>query len=303
MMSNISDSDIISQSDYTTISSTSLLEHIKQHFINKWKMLFLSFVTIFFIFWGFIRVIVYIFDVDLSKVRVLIVLIIISLIFAFIKTIYSYINTVPIGLEQYSKDIQKIGHFKKMYWEFKLAYSLLAQNIQRTDQKFDEILNDLIFVKTKKLTIEEYFVWLDGRPSNIINMIKVANNLIVVELFNCTVNKEGEGVNIQKLVQVVSLIQRLYEDAYNFQIEGKQFIVPIIFKNVHSIQSEWVKIIRNAIHQLIEKLKEISLRNKKSEGAIIAHIEFEQPKRLEEYKNELAQIKEKLHELIADQYN
>lgn len=213
-----------------------------------------------------------------------------------IISVKSYLNIVPIGLENESKKIQRIGHIKKLYWEYNLAYLLLAQNITLTDQKFDEILNNQVFIKTKKsLSIVEYTQLLQNRPSNLIKMIN--------ELFSCLISKKGEEVDINRLVQIINLIQKLYEDAYNFEVEGKEYIVPEIFQQIHNIQSGWTEIIRDTIQQLLAILKDISTRKKDNEEPIIAKITFGEPKRLKEFQSELAKIESHLPRLIAEEYN
>lgn len=304
MNSDNLDTDLISHTGSTNLSSVNFINHIIQYIQKQWIKFFLTYIAFLGGSFAIIEIIIYFFKIDLANKMIFIPLIFISFLFALIISVKSYINIVPIGLENESKIIRRIGHIKKLYWEYDLAYTLLAQNIKLTDQKFDEILNNQVFIKTKKsLSIVEYTQWLQNRPSNLIKMINVAKNLMINELFSCLISKKGEEVDINRLVQIIKLIQKLYEDAYNFEVEGKEYVVPEIFQQIHNIQSGWTEVIRDTIQQLLAILKEISTRKKDNEEPIIAEITFGELKRLKEFQSELAKIESHLPRLIAEEYN
>jgi hypothetical protein len=223
----------------------------------------------------------------------------ISLILGVAKSITAYLNGNPQGLEEDSKVTHRVVILKKPFWEYKLASLLLHDRLNKIDARLEGLLSGKASVQiTKSLSLEEYISWLKLRPTNLLNMVTVAKNLLIFELSSSIGGEKTGSLEIRGLVKLSDQIKNLYEAAYLFEIEGKQIDIPEGFNVIHEIQSAWVVVIRDGINQMFEVLDQISKRTAKDVHPINANIVFEEPPRIKEFEEELERLSDQDNYLI-----
>ena len=248
--------------------------------------------------WTFIEAISYLLNLNLSDSKILFgCVIVVSIIFGTGKSVYNYLNKPPKGLENESNLAQRVAIQKRPFWEFKLAFVILSDRLSEIDEKLDNLLSGRTHIKViKSLSNEEYSNWLSLRPTNLLNMVEVAKNLLVFELSSCIAGEKTGKLEINSLIKLADQIKDVYEATYQFVIEGKEITVPDGFETLHEIQSEWVNVIRDGFTQMLDVLDKISKRKAKDKDQINESIVFEEPPRISEFEQELERLEiELLH--------
>jgi len=218
-------------------------------------------------------------------------LIIVSFVVALTRCIHDYSNTIHIGLENESKNIQKIALKKNHYWEYALVFELLKQRIEKIDKDLDDVINNRVYIKIiKSLDVESYIKWLDTRPANLLGMVESAKQLLIFDLVNVMQSKDEDNNDFSSLIKIVNHIGDLYRSAFDYEVEGKEIRVPEHFEIVHEIQSEWVSVLRDSFKQFLDIYQTISVRRKGNYDPIKAEITFEEPPRISEFDFELDRL-------------
>lgn len=274
------------------LTNMRLDEHIVQLFLGHWKTYFVYNILGFGIFWGIIEAINFFYpNIGLNSRAVLYFVLLLCIFGATLHCVYDYRRAIPKGLENESPRTQMIARSKKQYWEYALVYELLSKRIEKIDQDLENILRQRVHVKVvKSLDVVEYVQWMQTRPENLIRIIATAKQLLVFDLIDAIHADEGEKKDFLKLLRVVNLVRDVYKSTYDFEVEGREIIVPDGFSLIHEIQFGWTSVIRDGFHQMLSILKSVSDREKGDFSTIEGTITFEEPRRIDEFNEELGRL-------------
>ncbi len=267
-------------------------EHIKEAILGHWKTLILYSVGGFGIFWGLIEAVSFFYPyLNLNNGIVLFIVLTICLVGAVLRCFIDYRHAIPQGLEDESPIIQGIARSKKHFWEYALAYELVRNRIEIIDQKLEDILKNRIHIKVvKSMDVESYIKWMQTRPENLLRIVETAKQLLIFDLVHAIHSEDGEEIDLYKLIRVVGLVGDLYKSTYDFEVEGREIIIPEGFELAHEIQFEWTSVIRDGFHQMLSILKSIAEREKDNFAPVEATITFEVPPRIDEFCEELERL-------------
>lgn len=267
-------------------------EHIKDFFLSQWKTILIYWIGLFGIFWGIIEALsFFIQKISFSNMYVLFGSLLICFVGSFFRCIHVYLNTVPEGLIGEASRVHKIAFSKKHFWEYALAYELTKSRIEKIDQDLDDVVNNRVYVKvTKTMDVEQYMQWMQTRPENFLRIVDVAKQLLIFDLINAAHADTDDNVDYHNLIRVIELTKDAYRSTYDFEIEGREINIPEGFELVHEIQCEWVSVIRDAFHQMLEILKSTGNRAKSDFSPLEKTIVFESPPRIDEFTKELDRI-------------
>lgn len=267
--------------------------HLEDGFISCWKRFLIYFIGSFGVFWGVIEAISFFYQqsLGLNNIAILIAILFVCFIGSLVRSVYDYMNIIPAGLENESKNTHKIVRSKRHYWEYALAYELMKSRIEKIDEDIDNIQNNRVHIKvTHSMGMEDYIQWLNTRPENLLRIVATAEQLMIFDLVKAMSYQDGEELDLSKLVKVVGLIKSSYENALDFEIEGRKIIIPEGFELIHSIQFEWISVIRDSFYQMLTVLKSVSDRAKEDRSPVEATIVFEEPPRVDEFCEELERL-------------
>jgi hypothetical protein len=304
-------SDLLDKSTTSFSSSieyTPVYKHILNTLKSRWKKILLTTIAVFSVSWTVINSSGYFLKIDFSGFNLFILLALLSIIFAFIHTIFIYISTPPPGLEGLPYDIQRIAILKKPFWEYRFAHDLLKFKLLEIDTYLNGIQKGQIYIEvTQRPTIKEYIDWFLLRPVNLLKMIEIIKNLLLKDLPACLINNNENKVYFEKIILCIENIKNLYQNACNYEIEGRKIEPPEVFSKIHKIQSGWSKEIRNGIVQALEFLTKIYTMDKKGlkhlskDNPVYYRITFNEPEGLDEALEEIKKIERKLPELMFNE--
>ena len=285
------------------IKYTSLPEHAVQILKKKWQRVIITGIAVFGVIWTFVESGNYFFHLDLSGKYYYLLLIIISLLSAFIYSTLSYLKTPPDGLEKLPHHMQRIAILKKPFWEYRFAYVLLNDKLAEIDNHLLGVLNGQVYIEiSKKPKISEYIDWIQLRPKNLINMIDIANKLLVFELPASLAATKETKIFYKNVLECIERIKDLYQKTCDYEIEGREITPPEGFDKIHEIQSGWSKVIRDGIKQILKFLEKISnLDKKKLKDPIKFTIMFNEPEGINEFESELNNIKNNVPSLFLNE--
>lgn len=276
----------------STLTYLTVFEHVWLLTCQTWKM----FIVFFFVSLGGVFSFLELFkffqpQVNLGNIYTLSALIFISFIVSISRCIYSYRTAIPVGLEGESNHVHRIARDKKHFWEYALFYQLLNDRVSAIDQELNDILRGKVHVKVlRSLSDDEYVKWLQLRPENLLKIVEVAKRLLIIELGHTLSSSDDIEVDHKRLLRFSNLVSDLYRELYEYEIEGRQILVPDDFRLLHEIQSDWVASIRDGINQMITIVNGIASRDKNDRSPIKGTIIFEEPPRIEEFNSELQRV-------------
>ena len=262
---------------------------------STWKQYLSISIAIFAILWGLIEAVTNFFPNAsfLKDIRVLISAIVISSIFSLFRSISLYRNAVPASLSAESKKIQSIIRHRKEFWEFELSLELIKEKTEKIDNKINNLLSNRIHIDiVQVMTIEQYVEWLGTRIDTLTSIVNTTNQLLINDLLDVMLPKNGTDLEIEKLLKTRDLIEGLYENTYNYVASSKRIKIPGGFETVHTIQCEWVCVIQDLFHQALDILKDVSSRKAGDYEMVDRTITTMAPPRMDEYCAELDRLNE-----------
>lgn len=287
------DENIVENKKTISFTYMTWLDHARAFFQVQWKKLAIYSIAIFGVMWGVIEAASFFApNSNLGNSYILSCIISLCALISLSRCIHDYKNRVPIGLEKESSTAHKIAINKKHFWEYALAKQLIENRIKHIDDELDDITRNRTHVKiTRKLDIEEYIQWMQTRPQNLLGFIKTAQQLLIFDLIHAIHTDEDNEADLKNLVKVANLVEDLYRSIYDYEIEGREIIVPEEFELAHEIQSTWGCVTRDSFHQMLKILNGVATRNKNDLSPIRETITFEKPPRLDEYISEVDKIR------------
>jgi len=275
----------------TNLSALSIFDHFKRLFKTHLLEFIATLSTVFLAIWGILDAFDF-FGFEFSFYFPYGLIITVSLLIAFCTVAFHYYKTVPSGFESESRTNQKLAHFKRPKWEFKLTRNLLISKLSLTDTHIDELLEGQHFVPFKAAPNQaEYMSWLELRIDNIEKMVSVATYLMVFRLPGALRISKGELASELEILKSIETIQKLYRQTYKFEAELQEIKPPPGFERIHKLQENWSEVVRDSVNQFHDLLNQVIHANfKKGNVEIEFMITVDSPDKMDEFIDEVDKI-------------
>lgn len=279
------------------LTYTSWWEHLLSFTKAYWKRFLFYALAFFGVVWGLIEAASFFFPGShLDSSYALGAALSLCILGSLVRCSSEYRNAIPEGLENESLTAQSIVRSKKPFWEFALAHELVSSRIEKIDTDLDDLLNNRVSVKIQRnMNVEDYVDWLKMRPDNLCQLVDVSKQLFVFDLINTISVKEGDEVDLKALIRVADLIENIYRDVYEYEVEGRSIKIPEEFEHLHSLQNEWIAVIPDAFSQLLKILDSVAKRTKDDLSPVEATVTFAEPPKMDEFSQELDRLTARLN--------
>ncbi|MEH6800599.1 MAG: hypothetical protein V7681_15005 [Halopseudomonas sabulinigri] len=290
-MSEHDEEHVVNQSE-KSLTYTPWAAHLKEFFYSQKKTLLLLFLSLFSIFIGLLEAAKFFYpNSKLNSAYILGFILCASAIISIIHCIGKYKNTVLEGLEKESKIAQKIAFSKRPFWEYGLAFELLSKRLNHIDRDLDDVLKNRVHVKIVRTpTPSEYMDWVQTRPKNLIRLVSISKQLLIFDLIEAMHADNNDDSYFRNLVHITDLIMAAYRSTYQYEVEGREVLIPENFEILHEIQSGWASVIREGISQMLNILDSVARRKNNDLSAVNETIVFEEPPGIENFCEELDKI-------------
>ncbi len=217
--------------------------------------------------------------------------------------IYHYVNACPEGLEVVSNTARRIAHLQRPRWEFRFAKSVLAQLLGPIDRECRDLLDGKVFVLGQHpRDFREYCSWLAGRHDNMLRMLEIAKQLMLVDFPHALASTEHKKASPKEILDVSFAIQRVYQEAVNYERSSLAILPPEECDMLHQLQVGWSQPIRDAILQLFDFLQRICDVDYRKDSHLEYTIDFGECANVDKYCNELDRLEAKLPEIMAGEW-
>ncbi|MCA9107776.1 MAG: hypothetical protein KDA83_20355 [Planctomycetales bacterium] len=220
-----------------------------------------------------------------------------------ISRLWTYVNTIPDGLDELLPHASRIAHLQRPKWEFRFAKAVLAHLISPIDREWQDIRNDNVYVvASRPRDFRSYFQWLAGRPDNCSRMLTVAKKTMLFELPQALTSTEQKPADPKQILNRIQTIVDLYRESVAFEKTSLAIIPPDEMLIVHKLQIGWAEPIRDAVHQLFKFLQDVCDVDPKTESNIAFTITFDGPPNIDDYCAELARVKRLLPQIMEKEW-
>ncbi len=227
----------------------------------------------------------------------------ISIAVSMVWRIYHYVNACPEGLEIVSNTGRRIAHLQRPLWQFRFAKSVLAQLLGPIDRECRDLLDGKVFVLAERpRDFREYYSWLAGRSENMLRMLKIAEQLMLIDFLKALTSTEDKTACPKKILDVSFAIQRVYQEAVNYERSSLAIFPPEGFERAHQLQVGWSQPIRDAILQLFEVLQQMLDVDYRKHTHLKYTIVFSECPNVDEYCSELHRLEAKLPQIMESEW-
>lgn len=217
--------------------------------------------------------------------------------------IYHYVNACPDGLQIVSNTGRRIAHLQRPLWEFRFAKSVLAQLLGPIDRECRDLLDGKVFVLAERpRDFRKYYSWLAGRPDNMLRMLEIAKQLMLIDFPKALTSTEDKTACPKKILDVSFAIQRVYQEAVNYERSSLAILPPEECERLHQLQVGWSQPIRDAILQLFDFLQQICDVDYRKDSHLKYTIDFGECQNVDEYCNELDRLETKLPQVMESEW-
>jgi hypothetical protein len=229
------------------------------------------------------------------------ILIAASIIGSFTWNAYLYYQKVPQGLESVSKYAQRIAHWQRPLWEFRLAKALLAERIGPFNQELRDLNAGRVFVIAEKPeSLQAYIRWAQSRFDNLFNMRTVAERLLLNDFPAALQSTADHPADPAKILMAVDTLARFYGDTVTFERSSRSVIPIEELSSLHKHQLGWSEPIRDAVHQMFRFLQQMCECDPNTDNRIKFAIVFDEPPGVTQYREELSRLESRLTELESN---
>jgi hypothetical protein len=220
-----------------------------------------------------------------------VIVIVLAVALAFAKSVYSYVNGCPAGMENESAQSQRIAQIQRPKWEFRLARQLLKERLHDLDVELEDLLGGRLFVPVERqLDPQDYIAWVQTRPANALRLIDVAKRLLVVDFPAALSSNEERPADPVRIVDVVDLVQGLYSQTVRFERASRTVEPPGSLESLHDFQMGWTDPIREGVHQMFQFLDRVLAVDPKTNQEIHFTITFAEPANIQKFNEELDRL-------------
>jgi len=260
-------------------------EHIK----NYLKILISetpTFIALIVSIWAFTEILMDITGDRVSTHRLFILTALISFVFISYKSISRFLNDLPEPIKNESEASKKLVWWQKCGWQYDLARQILSERFESIEMTLQRISSGAHFLPPKYLPFEDYFEWINTRPTVLNRLIKAVAMQCTQELPSVLGQTRTEK-DLKAVLQSINNLEALYKISKDFEVECHQIIPPEQFDDVHVMTFGWTNPIRSGINKLLIILKEIAEYDikspKKDQEVPSFNIVFEAPDNIKEF--------------------
>jgi len=214
---------------------------------------------------------------------------------------YRYYHCVPDGFENVSRKAARIAHWQHLLWEFELANLLLAEKLGPYDRELRDMNTRRSFILSEKPeSLQAYIRWIERRPSNLLNMLAVAKQILLKDFPEALFSIRGKPAQPLAILQAVETLARFYCSTVEFERSAHSVMPSESLQKLHELQLGWSEPIRDGVHQLFRFLQELSECDPKGDNQVSFNITFPDAPRQEEFFEELARLEPLIPQLGED---
>jgi len=220
-----------------------------------------------------------------------VIVIVLAVALALAKSVHSYVNRCPAGLENESAESQRIAQIQRPKWEFRLARRLLEERLRDLDVELEDLLGGRVFVPVERqLDPQDYIAWVQTRPANALRLVDVAKRLLVFDFPAALLSNEGRPADPVRIVDVVDLVQGLYSETVQFERASRTVEPPETLGALHDFQMGWTDPIREGVRQIFQFLDGVLAVDPKTNQEIHFTITFEESANIQKFNEELDRL-------------
>lgn len=201
---------------------------------------------------------------------------------------------VPEALLSESMDSRLIYRKRKSGWQFALAQQMLLERLARLNRTLHRVTIGAEFIPARHLPIQEYVDWLQFRPTFLMRLVHSTAIQCTSEIPSIFASVSSED-KLSELKAGVEELERLYQFAVDFEVDGHSVQPPEVFENLHSMMHGWSAPIQKGIENFITILDHLASLDPKSlkAGTVTLPpftIQFDPPQNIDEFSRELESI-------------
>jgi len=289
----VSSTDLASSETHMRFSYKSPFEHLACMLGQRKSLLALLgwAVAVFGVIMTALGAAAYFLDASLSGWIPFATVVVLAVPVAFARSVHSYVNACPAGLEGESTASRRIAQIQRPKWEFRLARQLLEERLRQLDVELENLLHGRVFVPVERqLDAQDYIDWVQIRPGNAMRLAEVAKQLLVTDFPASLASTEMRPADPVRIVEIAELIQGLYSDTVRFERGSRTVEPPASLKTLHGFQMGWTDPIRGGVRQMFQFLDTVLAVDPKTNQEISFTITFEEPATIQEFNDELDRL-------------
>jgi hypothetical protein len=271
-------------------SHKGVVDHAKG-VLKRWPLFVGNAVAVFGVIWTLAATGSYFLNADFRGVRFYGVAVAFALVAAGVRTVRAYLNESPPGFEGEPASVRRIAHLQRSGWEFRLARELLQNALADPDDELSALSSGRVFVRVERqLDLQDYIDWVSLAPANLLSMMKVAQNLLVLD-FAAALGTPELDARPLAISSVVRRIRHLYLESVAFEQSMQAVQPPEGAEKLHELQSGWSEPIRSGVRQLFDFLDRVLAVDKKDKHAQVEFtVVIDSPENIDQFCEELALI-------------
>lgn len=201
---------------------------------------------------------------------------------------------VPEALVSESKTTRTIYRNGRCGWHFSLARQMLLERLTASDQILHRVAIGAEFIQPRRLSLEEYTVWLHDRPIVLTRLVRSVAIQCILELPNTLASVKSED-QLSSLKAGINELATLYKFAADFEVECHSVHPPHPFEEVHEMTHGWSTPIRDGIGEFVAILGKLASVDRKAlkAGTVAApqfNIEIKSAESVAEFSRKLESI-------------
>ena len=253
----MSENDVYEGSHMMRFIEKRFHEHIKEYFMTLKEDagdVFPLTATL----WGFAYVLAEALDSKASIGSLALPVIIAALLALLYKAWLKFKTNAPEALQDESETTKNIYRKQSCGWQFALSEQMLADKINIIDLTLKRIKKGVEFIEPINMTVEEYYNWLELRPTALKKLIHVVMIQCTDEIPALLGDMDDSETNLKKLKIRITALIRLYEHTMRYETECYQIVPREPFVELHEMTYGWTEPIQRAINEFMKILHSLA---------------------------------------------
>lgn len=253
-----------------------------------------AFLAIVLSLWGVSEIIKEVIGPDVSTREYVAPVVLVAFVIVIYRAYVQYRDYVPEFLKDESAAVRRIYKRQKCGWQFALARQLIHDRISKDVESLARMQSGAEYVRPKKMSIEEYVVWLQGRPEALRRLMSAVAVQCTIELPAALAAPKLEADSAKIRLDCIRLSD-LFRSARDLEIESHKIIPDGDLQELHKASFGWTEPVRSGVNTFLEILEELSTIDRQAlkSGTVEPpsfSIPFESPKALDEFQQQFARI-------------
>ena len=253
-----------------------------------------SFFVLVGLLWGFIQVFIAASGNNAAVGEFAFPVIMIAVLLVFYKAYLNYRSYAPEELINESDAVKYIFWKQNCGWQFKLAWQMLSDRVDRIDLTLERIKTGAEFIEPIYLSSKEYYNWLESRPEALKRLIHAAMIQCTMDIPSILKRTSAEEHLPELKARLIALIQ-LYEYTMKYEIECHKIVPQEPYSELHELTYGWTNPIQKSINEFMQILHTLGNVDRKLliKGEVCVpnfNIDINAPDNIEEFCNKLNDI-------------